>query len=139
MTVGIEATLRESMLDWICNIGTPTRPTDTYYLQWHIADPGAAGTTSISTALPNRDALAGPTPFWEAGASGTDGVVQNAKAGESAAAGGADTISHFSVWSAATLGTFLFSGTVTTPQVVASGGKLTYAIGALTVTLNGAA
>lgn len=138
MALGIIKELRETMLEWITNIGTPSRPTDAYYIQWHTADPGVAGSTAISTALAGRDVLAGTSPFWQVGTAG-DGIVENKTAGESSAATGSQTITHFSIWNASTVGTCYCTGDLASGQAVTSGGKLTYEIGDLTLTMTGAA
>lgn len=129
---GIAAPIRELMLNWLGNIGTPTRPT-TYFVQWHTDDPGAAGTDNISTGMAVREELAG-SPEWAEGTA-DDGIVQNSTAGETAAATGADTITHFSVWSASSGGTYYFSGALTASKTVATDDTLTFGIGDLTITL----
>lgn len=137
MTVGIAPGLRDTLLTYMLNYGSPSRPADVYYLKWHTADPGAAGTTAASTMLPDRDVLAGNTPFWEDGTG--VGVAKNTTLGESSVAGaGTETISHFSCWPHATTGTVLFTGT-TTSSPITEGDKLTYGAGDLTVTITGAA
>ena len=143
MTIGIEKSVREEMLLWMTNTTSPaaSQPANTHFLQWHTADPGIAGATAVSTALPStpRDTLTGGAGAqWVVGTA-DDGILENSTLGETVAAGGADTITHFSVFDASTAGNFLFSGTVTPNAVIATSGKLTYGAGDLTVTLTGAA
>lgn len=139
MAVGLSETNIDLILEWFGNIGTPTRPVDTWFIAWHVGDPGAAGTANPATTLTARDALAGSNPFWALDG-GTVGQMSNTAAGESstAAAGGPELITHFSVWTLVSAGVFSFSGTVVTPQNVAENGKLTYGIGDLKVSITGA-
>lgn len=50
------------------------------------------------------------------------------------ATGGSETITHFAIRTAATLGDMLFHSPVTTPRLVNSGVTVEFAIGALTIT-----
>lgn len=73
---------------------------------------------------------------WAAATAADPSVKANANALTSAQASGAGTISHFSVYSASTGGTQRTDWTaVTTSKTVATGDTVTWAIGALQVTL----
>lgn len=136
MATGFSGDTAELLLEWFGGIGTPTQPTD-FYIQWHTADPGAAGTTAVSTGLATRTQLGG-TPEWQVGTA-DDGEIENSTAGETPTATGGDTITHFSIWSASTSGTFYFSGSLAASKTVASGDKLTWGVGDLTVSIGIAA
>ena len=129
MATGLSTATIDAMLEWAFHFGSASQPVDTYYIQWHDGDPGAAGTANIATNLSSRDVLAGSTPFWEAG---LDGQAKNKTAGESSQAAGAATITHFSIWTLATNGVFKGSGT-TNSVTLATNEKLTYGAGDLTI------
>jgi len=142
MALGINPVLAEDMLEWLTDIAEPAAPATDYFVQWHTAEPGIAGATAIATTAfstpPTRHQMVGTTSYFVVGTA-DDGEVENRNAGESAEADGSQTITHFSIWSAATSGTFLFSGDLDSPQAVTAGGKLTYGAGDLTVSISGAA
>ena len=143
MSIGLAHGVVDQLLLWLAN-GAATQPGDPKYIQWHTGDPEDEGTQNIASMFPNRDIIAGTTPFWQIDATSfiVNGYarIKNTTAGESSAASGTGTvtITHFSVWDAAVNGNFLFSGT-TTNKTIAVNEKLTYAAGALTVSITGAA
>lgn len=119
MTTGLSTTnLANAWLNTIRGGGngvTFTAPA-TLFVQLHTADPGAAGTTSVANAS-TRNAVT-------FGAAATGAI---ALATLSAFTGTAtETISHFSVWSASSAGTFYFSGALTTPRAIVLGDTLTF-------------
>lgn len=74
---------------------------------------------------------------WAAATAATPSVKANGSALTSAAASGSATITHFAVFSASTGGTQRTDWTaLTASKAVASGDQLTWAIGALAVTLD---
>lgn len=113
MTVGMSA----------ANLVTPwlnlLRPGGTFtavatpYAQLHTADPGAVGTTAVSAlaTTPVRQALT-----FNASAAGSALALTSPPSAWTAAAGTGETISHISVWGAASAGTFYYSVALTTPQ-----------------------
>jgi hypothetical protein len=108
MTVGISSA--NLCTPWLNVIrGTSFTGIATPFIQLHTADPGAAGTTAVSAvttrvaatwAAPASNAIAlnGTLPSWSMTAT--------------------ETISHVSVWSASSAGTFYFSVALTVPQAV---------------------
>jgi hypothetical protein len=123
MTVGFSATnLANAWLNSMRGAGngvTFTAPA-TLFVQLHTADPGASGTTSVSSTT-TRQALgfaavsAGSmaisgTPSWTSWA-GTNGEV----------------VTHISVWSASSAGTFYFSAALTASKTVNTGDTLNLA------------
>ncbi|MEU1810955.1 phage tail fiber protein [Micromonospora aurantiaca (nom. illeg.)] len=86
------------------------------YAQAHTADPGASGTTAVSTGVATRQAMAFGAP-----ASGSMSLTTT----PSWTATGSDTVTHVGVWSATSAGTFYASAALTTPRTVASGDTLT--------------
>lgn len=95
------------------------------WVQLHTAAPGAAGTANVATETDRQQAT------WGAASAGAAANTA-ALTWESVAA--TEDYTHFSVWTAATNGTFGFSGTITANQVT-SGDDFTVAIGDLDVTL----
>lgn len=89
----------------------------TVYVQLHTADPGAAGTTSISgtttrqsmtlAAASGGSRAASTQPAWSAWASGTE------------------TITHISLWSAASSGNFIASAAASASKTMTNGDTLT--------------
>jgi hypothetical protein len=118
MTVGLSATTANGIVD---GIGSGT-----IYVKLHTADPGASGATAASanttrvqstraSASAGSSAQSGTAPSWASWASGSE------------------TISHISLWTASTAGTFLGSAALTASKAVANGDTLT--LSTLTIAL----
>lgn len=121
MTVGLSAVnLANAWLNSMRGGGngvTFTAPA-TLFVQLHTADPGSAGTTAVSSTT-TRVALTfaaasaasmaanGTLPSWATWA-GTNGEV----------------VTHISVWSASSAGTFYFSAALTASKTVNTGDTL---------------
>ena len=74
---------------------------------------------------------------WSAATAATPSVKANSSAITSAAATAAGTVTHFAIFSAATGGTQRTDWTpLATSQAVAIGGKLSHAVGAISITLD---
>lgn len=116
MTIGLNGTLADSFL----NVLRATAPT-TYgpvFIQLHTADPGAAGTTSVSVGSTARQSLTFAAPAAHAlAASAAPSAWTNG--------GTSETLTHVSVWSASSAGTFLFSAALASSQAWASGNTFT--------------
>ncbi|MFJ4932327.1 hypothetical protein ACIP8U_00450 [Streptomyces pseudovenezuelae] len=87
------------------------------YLQLHTGDPGAAGTSNISVGSTTRNSF-----IFSSSSSGSSlslGTPPSAWTN----GGTSETITHVSVWTASTAGTFLYSVALTTPQAWASGNQ----------------
>jgi hypothetical protein len=96
------------------------------HLQCHTADPGASGTTAVSTGIAARQAIGA----YSAASGTTTRSKSNAAAINFPATGG-DTITHFAAFDASTAGNFRWSVALTTPRAVINGDTLQVAIGAL--------
>lgn len=90
----------------------------TLYAQAHTADPGASGTTAVSTGVATRQAMGFGAPSGGSMALSTS---------PSWTATGADTITHVSSWSASSAGTFYLSAPLTVSKTVATADTLTLA------------
>lgn len=95
------------------------------HVQLHIGAPGAAGTANPATETTRKQVT------WAASSGGS--AASAAQVQWTNIAGSQDA-THFTAWSAATGGTFGFSGTVTANPYTA-GDTVTVAAGALTVSL----
>jgi hypothetical protein len=117
MTVGLSAVnLADAWLNTIRNTSAAsfTAPTD-IYIQCHSADPGAAGTNAVSTAITTRTVA-----DWAASSGGSMALTATV----SFAATGSQTISHIAAFSASTAGTFYWSTSLTVAKAVTSGDTL---------------
>jgi hypothetical protein len=118
MTVGLSAAnLANAWLNTMRGSGNGTTFTApaTLFVQCHTADPGASGTTAVSTGIATRTALA-----QNAAAAGSQAITATI----SFTATGADTITHISVWSASSAGTFYYSAALSASKTVANGDTL---------------
>jgi hypothetical protein len=102
---------------------------DATWLKLHTADPGAAGATAAAVETTRKQITLGTV---------TGGVVSNTAALTWTSIAGSEDPTHFSLWTASSAGTFLFSGTITSAAYVA-GNTFEIAIGGLTITLTGVA
>lgn len=99
------------------------------YAKLHLADPGAAGTTS-----PAVEATRQLVTFGAAAASQT---ISNTAAITWTAVSTTETITHLSFWTASTAGTFLGSAALNTSAVATAGDNINLAIGAFDVSITG--
>jgi hypothetical protein len=97
-----------------------TAPAATW-VQLHTGDPGAAGTSNVSVGSTTR--LQATAANWNAASGGSKAI--SAAIGPWTNGGTSETISHISVFSASTAGTFWFAVALTTPQAWASGNTFT--------------
>jgi hypothetical protein len=107
-------------------VGTPAARLDTFladfnnaWLQFHTGDPGAAGTSNTTTAVSPRKQITLET-------ANTNGSNQRRRnltliRWDAADVTGSATLSHYSVWTASTSGTFLISGVLSSSVSVTSG------------------
>jgi hypothetical protein len=125
MAVGLSSTVANAILNALCRSTAWTEP-DAVYIQLHVGDPGAAGTSNPATETDRVQATFGTN------ASG--GAISNTAAIEWTNVAGSEDYTHFSAWSASTSGTFLFSG-VMTANAVTAGDTFTIPVGDLDVSL----
>lgn len=125
MTTGASSTLVDAFLASILN-GTAFTPYTGPYVQLHVGDPGAAGTANP----------AGETTREQA--TGTFVIAAGATTNPAAIAWSsvttAETYTYISLWSAASGGTFLASGTITA-NPVAVGDNFTIPVGDATISM----
>jgi hypothetical protein len=85
------------------------------YLQLHTGDPGAAGTANISAGSTTRNSF-----VFGSSSSGSALALSTPPAAYTNG-GTSETLTHVSVWTAASAGSFEFSAPLTTPKPWASG------------------
>ena len=97
---------------------------DGSYIQLHVSDPGADGTANVATETTRKQISLG-TP--------SAGIVSNDTPITWTSIAGSQDANYFSLWTAASGGTFLFSGVILAAAYTA-GEDYTIAAGALTIT-----
>ena len=93
------------------------------YVQYHLGDPGAAGTANpaAETRRANASAAFGTAP---SASGGNVTIANDAVFGALTSVAATESWTHVSFWSASTSGTFIGSSTITTVSVT-SGGNFT--------------
>jgi hypothetical protein len=130
MADGFSATFADSLLNVL--EGTAPATFTSVFFELHTGDPGSAGTTDLSIGDTGR--VAGTFAAASAGSialTGTPPSFTNTSSAGSPA--GEETITDVAAWSAATGGTFLFSGQAATSKTWTEGD--TIQITSLTVAL----
>jgi hypothetical protein len=112
MTVGITAAQANAFLNVYRN--TAATAVATPFVQLHTADPGAAGTTSVAGAS-TRNAIT-----WNAASGGS--MTLNTLSDFTGTT--SETITHVSLWTASSAGTFLQSFALTASQAIINGSTL---------------
>jgi hypothetical protein len=129
MTVGISAA--NLATPWLNMIkGTAFTAPAATWVELHVADPGAAGTTGVSVGSTTR--LQVTTGNWTSSSAGS-ALAMAASIGPWTNSGTSETLSHIGVFSASSAGTFYFSAALTSSQAWAS--TNTFSLTALTVAL----
>lgn len=117
----------ELLLQWGMNIGSPGRLT-TFYVALNTGDPGTDGSNQSAVfARVQHDT-------WSSGGP-ADGTVQNSGIILTGAASGDETVTHFSVWSAVTGGTYYFGDALDISRDVITNDTISFADGAMTVSI----
>ena len=115
MTAGASAADANSHLN--VYRGTTFTGYSALYLQFHTGDPGAAGTTAVSTAITARNQIT-----WNAASGGSMTLSTLANYTST----GSETLTHWSWWTASSGGTFVRSGQLTTSIPVISGSVISW-------------
>lgn len=115
MAVGLATATAQGYINVLRNVAYSGIAT--VYVQCHNGDPGAAGTANVSTGITTRNQLTLNAP---SGGSATLGTLA------SFSATGTDTISHVTLWTASTSGTFIASGALSVSKGVNNGDTLTF-------------
>jgi hypothetical protein len=123
MAVGIAATHANSILNVYRN--TAYAAIATVFVQLHTADPGAAGTTAVSVGSTTRIQAT-----WNAPSAGSMTLTASLTGWTNG--GTSETLTHISLWTASSAGTFLQSLALTASQAWVSTNTFTLS----TLTLN---
>lgn len=140
---GLGRTFRQAVYEYFFRGGATPIGTTSYFISLHTGDPGVdgAGANEVSTTSTGyaRQAI-NITGGWTAATAAEPSVITNAAiVAYSTATASWGTISFFGLWKASTGSTaanFVAGGAITTPQAVASGNTASFAIGALTMSIN---
>ena len=130
MAVGLAAATANSLLDALFNQTNYTAPT-AIWIKLHTGDPGAAGTSNAAGETARKDV----TAVFAAASSGT--VTSNVAVTWTNVSTSED-YTHYSIWTASSGGTFLWSGTITANPVTA-GDTFTLASGDIDASISTAA
>lgn len=122
MTVGLAAAVANAWLDTLSNTAAQYAA---IYVKLHTGDPGSAGTANASAETTRKLAA------FSAASGGSKAL--NGTLSWTSWSAGTETISHVSIWSASTAGTFYGSGALGSSKVVNNGD--TFNLTALTVSL----
>jgi len=114
MAAGWNPVFVNQMYDSVFSAAAFTPPAASY-VQLHTGDPGAAGTSNISS-FATRIVLA-----WSSAAGGTKQISAPVVITASWAGTSPETLTHVSYWSAVTGGTFVVSDQLAAPVTVVTG------------------
>lgn len=128
MAVGLAPATANALLNALGNATNYTADAEVW-IQLHVGDPGAAGTSNTATETTRK-----LTSFGAA----SGGSMANDSSVSWTNISGSQDATHFSAWSASSSGTFRWSGLITANAYVA-GDTLTYGVGAFTTSFNTAA
>jgi hypothetical protein len=133
MALGLSATIANDFLEWLFNASATSSAPTNIWIQLHTADPGASGTTAVAGNATRKDLTA-------AMGTAASGAITNTSA-ITWTAGEVDTsedYTHWSLFDASTVGTFLCSGLMTA-NAVTTGDEFTIPIGELDASFSTAA
>lgn len=126
MAVNVSATLANRWLDYSRGAGAPTAISGVF-VQLHTANPGTAGTTSVSSVTTR------PSATFNAAASGVI-TLSNTPSWATWAGTNGEVVSHISVWDASSAGNFLWSAALSASKTVNTGDTLNLTSATVTVT-----
>lgn len=126
MAEGFSAATANAVLNAICQNVSYAQPA--LYLQVHVGAPGAAGTANVA-AETTRVNMTGSF-----GTAASGGSIANTVAASWTSVPAAETWTRVSLWTAATGGSFICSGSVTA-NAVAAGDNVTIPVGDITLSL----
>ncbi len=127
MAVGTSQTLNNKWLNTIKSTGTSYNVAGSIYVQLHTANPGAAGTTSVSSVT-TRPSITFTTA--------TTGVLNSSSSPSwtSWAGTNGEVVTHISIWDASSAGNFLWSAALSSSKTINTGDTFTLSSCSLTIT-----
>lgn len=126
-------TAENLLLDWLFTTNSVTRPT-AWYVALHTEDPTEAGTVGELTTSEDADYVRKAVTMGDA----ADGqsLSENSISWTVNSGSSGFTVTHGSVWDAATGGNCLMTGELVTPRVLAANDVLPFNIGEIVATLD---
>lgn len=118
MTAGWNPTFVNGILDSVFSAAAFTAPAGSF-IQLHTGDPGAAGTSNISS-FTTRTSLT-----WSSAAGGSKIISASVTITASWSGTNGEILTHISLWSAVTAGTFIVSDLLLSPVTMVTGQPLT--------------
>ncbi|MCI3277641.1 phage tail fiber protein [Streptomyces cylindrosporus] len=119
MTAGLASSLVSGWLNTQRAAGSAYNAVAATYVQLHTGDPGAVGTSNVSAGSATRNSFT-----FAASSSGSALALSSAPSAWTNG-GTSETLTHISVWTASTSGTFLYSVALTASKAWASGDTFT--------------
>jgi hypothetical protein len=114
VTAGLAPSLVSGWLNTLRSAGSAYSAVAGTFAQLHTGDPGAAGTANVSVGSTTRNSFT-----FAASSSGSSLALSSAPSAWTNG-GTSETLTHISVWTASTSGTFLFSVALTASKAWAS-------------------
>jgi hypothetical protein len=121
------------LLDWMFTAGAATRPT-AWFVALHTADPTEAGSTGEMTTGTDADYVRKAVTFAAAASGQSLSTLQVAHT--PAVAAGSYTVTHISIWDAATAGNALMKGALLVPRLINNANPLVINVGDIVAALD---
>lgn len=118
------------VLDHLLRVASFSQPTGLYVALFSAAPSDAGGGTEVTTTIRVAGRVAATFGAASSGSSANSALV------DFGASAGTATITHFAIFDAASAGNMLVWGSVTTSLSITPGINVSFAIGALTVSLD---
>lgn len=118
------------ILDWLMTTGSATRPTTWFVALYTAAPSDAGGGTEVAGNGYSRQSVTFGAAATPGGTTDNTGAVSFTASG-----GNWGTITHIGVFDASTTGNLLWHGSLAASRTVNDGDTLSFAIGAITLTL----
>lgn len=127
--------LEAKIINWALRAAAMGTAPANVYIALHTADPGDTGASEVTGNAYARVAVSTTGGWSDPGA--TSGATENAAAitFPQATPAGWGTVTHVSVWDAATAGNMLFRGALAASKTVAANDRVEFAAGALDISV----
>lgn len=129
-------TAEDMLVTWMfTDAAAPTRPT-AWYVALHTADPGETGATAEVVVGTDADYVRKTVTFADPSTGSGQVLSEGAVTWTVDTASLGYTVTHVSIWSAATAGTCYITGALPVPRALVANGVLTFSIGDIIAALN---
>jgi hypothetical protein len=122
------------LVTWAFTTSSATRPT-AWYVGLHTADPGETGANEVVVGT-DADYIRKSITFADPVAASGQCVSDSAVSWTVATGSGGYTVTHASIWTAATAGTCIIAGELPVARVLVADGVLTFNIGEVIAALD---